>query len=356
MKNVDSIEPEVDTQKRIAGNKLPGNNNNCMNTHTENHIEEDEIDIVEIIKKLWRNRKLIMIVTFFFMVLGVVYAMTRTPMYQSTLSMYAASGEGKKGGFKRMAALVGIGVSSTAETYNISDVIKSRRIGKELALHKWSTKDSDEKRSLIEILDIKKGSEDRKIRRLAKRCSKMIRLTTNKETGLMKLSVMSIDPVLSAEMANYTAEAVTKYIQKHYGEAVEENIKHINNRLFQVKEELTKKELALKNYKENNRDINSASAQLEVARLMREVDIKQGVYLTLSQQKELAEIEKIKTKPVINVLDKAEVPFRKAKPNKTIICIAFVFFGGLLGIIIIVILPFIADNFGDFKLAKIVKK
>lgn len=342
-KNVDYIEQDI-TKEKLNG-EIP----------KANEMQEDELDIVEIIKKLWRNRLLIIIVTVFFMALGVIYALRATPMFNSTLSMYAANGEGKKGGFRTMAALMGMGSSMSVNNYNISDVVNSRKIAKELIFHKWNTKSSKEKKNLLAIWGIKGGNKDVVLHKAIKKCTRMISISSDDETGLMELSVMSIDPVLSAEMANYLGEAVTKYIQEHVGESLENNLGHINTRLAQVKEELIEKELALKTYKEKNRDINSATAQLEIARLMREVEIKQGVYLTLNQEKELAMIEKIKTKPVINILDKAEVPVFKAKPSGAKICIGFTFFGGIIGVALVLLLPFLAENFGEFKLSRMIK-
>ncbi len=318
--------------------------------------EEEEIDIIDIIKKLWRNRKLIMIVTAFFMIIGIAYALLATPYYQSSLTMYAANGESNKGGsLSSMAAMMGIGGGSTSSSYNISDVVKSKKIARELVLNKWNTKKYSVKKNLIEYWQMEGENDDLIIFSAIEKCRNMISLSTDKETGLMKLSILSTDPVLSAEMANYLGEAVTRHIQQHYGESVENNLEHINTRLIQVEEDLKTKELALKNYKETNRDGNSARSQLEVARLMREVEIKQGVYLTLNQEKELAMIEKVKTKPVINILDKADVPFRKAKPSGLMICIVFSFLGGILGVALVLFLPYLAENFGEFRLARLVK-
>ncbi len=318
--------------------------------------EEEEIDVIEIIKKLWKNRKLIITVTAFFMFIGIAYTLLATPYYQSSLTMYAANGEGNKGGgLSSMAAMVGIGVGSTSSSYNISDVIKSKKIARELVLKKWNTKKYLVKKNLIEYWEMKGENDDLITFKAVNKCGEMISLNTDKETGLMELTVLSTDPVLSAEMANYLGEAVTRHIQEDYGESVENNLEHINTRLIQVEEELKTKELALKIYKETNRDINSASSQLEVARLMREVEIKQGVYLTLNQEKELAMIEKVKTKPVINILDKADIPFKKAEPSGVLICFIFTFLGGILGIILVLLLPYLAENFGEFRLAKLVK-
>jgi uncharacterized protein involved in exopolysaccharide biosynthesis len=326
-------------------------------TEQNNNKEEYEIDLVEVIKKLYRNRILISIITCVFMIIGIVYSFSVTPIYKATLTMYPAAGEGSKmGGLMSMASSFGMNVGGgSKETYNVEDVIKSKTIAKKIVLHKWKTNKFSTPVSLLEF-----SGEEIKDTSLAtysaiKLYDNMVNIETNKETGLMKLNIESEDPLLSSEIANYLGEAVTKYVQENQGIKAKRNITHICKRLEEVSQELVNAEENVKNYKLNNRDEYSPQAQLELARLSRVLEIKQGVFLTLSQQKELAEIEKIKKAPVINILDKAEEPLFKIKPKKSLICIVFTFLGGIMGVLFVLIAPFLKETFGEFKLAKFVK-
>lgn len=324
-----------------------------QNTNTE----EYEIDLVEIIKKLYRNRKLISIITGIFMVIGLVYALCATPIYKATLTMYPAAGESSKiGGLMSMASSFGMSVgAANKETYNIEDVIKSRTIAKEVVLHKWNTNKFTQPVTLLGFLGKEIKDTSVAIYSAIDSYNNMVSIDKNKETGLIKLSIESEDPLLSAEIANYLGIAVTKYVQESQGVKSKRNIVHICKRLKEVSKELEVAEEEVKNYKLNNRDEYSPQAQLELARLSRVLEIKQGIFLTLSKQKEIAEIEKIKKSPVINILDRASVPLFKIKPRKSIICIFFVFLGGIIGIMFVLMTPFIKNTFGDFKLAKLIK-
>lgn len=319
------------------------------------NIAENEIDLIELIKKLWRNRKLISIVTVIFMVIGVLYALFATPIYKSTLTMYPAAGGEKMGGLASMAASFGIASGGNAETYNIEDVVKSRTIAREVVLHKWKTNKYDEPVSLIEFSGEKIKDTLEAIDEALENYRKVVSISTNKETGLMKLNVETEDPVLSAEIGNYLGRAVTKYVQEYQGTKTIKNIEHINKRLKTVNNELTEIEENLKIFRIKNRDMSSPQVQLEYGRLQRELQIKQQVYLTLNQQIELAQIERIKKSPVINILDKAEVAIKKSKPVRSLICIAFTFLGGIIGCGLVLLLPFINESFGEIKLAKYIK-
>lgn len=317
--------------------------------------EEYEIDLVEVIKKLWRNRILIIIITGVFMVIGIVYALTATPIYKSTLTMYPASGGEKMGGLMSMAASFGMSTGGRAKTYNIEDVVKSRTIAREIVLHKWKTARFDEPVNILRFHYIDVKDSVQALYAATGEYANRVSVETNKETGLMKLNVETEDPVLSAEIANYLGKAVTKYVQEFQGSETQNNIDHINKRLLEVKNELSNIEDRAKDFKLNNRDMSSPLTQIQYGRLERELQIKQQVYLTLNQQIELAQIEKIKKSPVINILDKAEVPLFKVRPKGSLICVVFTFLGGILGVLFVLIIPFLREMFGDFKLSKLVK-
>ena len=73
---------------------------------------------------------------------------------------------------------------------------------------------------------------------------------------------------------------------------------------------------------------------MELLRLRRNVEIKNQIFLTLEQQKEIALVEEIKKMPVLNILDKAVKPHIIFKPKKRIIvliaCVLGVFFSFFL--------------------------
>jgi len=98
-----------------------------------------------------------------------------------------------------------------------------------------------------------------------------------------------------------------------------------------VKEHLTFAEDALKVFRERNRSImESPQLQLEIERLMREVEIKTQVYITLQQQYELARIDEVKETPSVIILDEGIPAVDKDKPRRKLIVIVSLFLGLLL--------------------------
>ena len=60
--------------------------------------QDEEIDLVEVIRKLWKNRKLIIKITVVFMVIGVLVALFSPKEYSAGCTMVPQSGDKKASG------------------------------------------------------------------------------------------------------------------------------------------------------------------------------------------------------------------------------------------------------------------
>ena len=85
------------------------------------HTSEDEIDLIELFKKVYKEKKLIFKVTFFAFVFGVVYALFQPNEFTSTTTFIPQLSSGVKTGgssFGGLASLAGInlgGMESSSE-------------------------------------------------------------------------------------------------------------------------------------------------------------------------------------------------------------------------------------------------
>ena len=77
--------------------------------------QEEEIDLVEVVQKLWKNRKLILKITVVFMVLGVLVALFSPKEYTAGCTMVPQSGDKKVGGnLSGLASMVGINLGGAS--------------------------------------------------------------------------------------------------------------------------------------------------------------------------------------------------------------------------------------------------
>ncbi len=322
------------------------------NKNTLNSQNSGDINILEIIGFLWSKRKFLVIFTGIVTLLGILYALLSTPMFESKLTLYPAEQEKDvNSGLKQVAAQFGFGGFSTSNNYNIPDVVKSRRIRKKIVAQKWKTlKSKNKKIELIEFWGINEKNKRLQRELAIKRLSDLLSVSTYDETGLITISILTEDPLLSAEIVNYVGDEVQNYIRNEQQSQSKKNRLFIEKRLLTAKKELSDAEEALKNFKEVNRVITeSPEIHLQYNRLKRDIELKQEIYITLEKQKELALIEEQKNLPIINILDIGEVAIRKSKPKRVLIIFSSFFLGFLLSIISVFIIKAISPILSYYK-------
>ena len=140
------------------------------------------------------------------------------------------------------------------------------------------------------------------------------------------------EPQLAADMVNHLYNIVVDFTSKVHNSQAKLNREFIETRQVEVKEKLTDFEEAVKVFRERNRSIiESPQLQLELGRLMREVEIKTQVYITLQKQYELARIDEVKETPSVIIIDKGVPAYQKDKPKRKLIVILASIFGLITG-------------------------
>ncbi len=280
--------------------------------------------------------------TLFFIVLGVGSSFLFKKYYEAEISLYPAKSDMNQGlgQFQSLATNLGVNSFESDQNFNIPDVVKSRLIANKVIQKSWTLK-SGEITNLLSIwkLHPKKSffslissSADSLVitEKGIKKLKKHIKVFEDRASGLIRISTTFEDPQISASIANFIGNEVEYYIQKENSAQSTKEKLFISERLFIVKSELESSELKLKDFKERNRGYeNSPELFMVFSQLLREVEAKKEVYLTLQQQLELARIEEVKKSPILHILDYAVAPVNKSSPNRFLFLITF----GLIGFI-----------------------
>ena len=257
------------------------------------------------------------------------------------------------GNIFRIAACFGVNIDNKdGFDFYIPDLVESRLLKEDLILKEWDVEKFSYPVNLIDFWEIDDtyGIVDRifnqplnidyvaidedviKINKAIDILDALLEVE-ERESGLFVVNVMIEEPQLSKDIAIYIAQYIKKYISDHINENSYNNKVFINDRLEHAKKELTLSENVLMKFQESHflTDENP-KIQLERARLLRNVEVNQEVYLTLRQQQELAEITYLKEKPIVNTLDHATVPPEPVRPNRLRIIMAGFFFSLIISI------------------------
>ena len=297
--------------------------------------------------------------------IGLVYALVATPFYQSTTTMYPALEAENSGGIlgnsiKGLAESYGLMGLGSAPTYNIPDIVLSRRIKKNIILSKWYSIAFPDSSNLIKfweidkpnkfspfiILDVFKSlfpsgqgfsiSADKL--HLENAIEKLQRLisVSEEQSGLIVVSVQMEDPILAASITNYIADYVKEFISIEQEKEAIKQKEFIYNQMISAKSDLSDSELKLTNFiKKNPLALGNPDLQLQQGRLVREIEENQAVYITLRQQYEIAKIEAEEDKLFINILDTGDVAVRKSKPKRLLILLSSIMFGMMTSVLVI---------------------
>jgi len=207
-----------------------------------------------------------------------------------------------------------------------ADLLKSRDVLREVSTTTYLVSGDDPFRGdLIAYLTIRERDREAAIALAVKALRRIVTVNTDRVTGLVLFQVDTKSRELSLQIANRLLELVTDYnLRRRQTQARAERV-FVEQRMAEVKSDLTGAEQALADFLARNRRI-SDSPQLaaDEQRLQRQVNLRQQVYLSLAQNYEAAKIEEVRNTPVITVVDRPEgfvEPKARGTVNKVILAL-----------------------------------
>lgn len=171
-------------------------------------------------------------------------------------------------------------------------------------------------------------------RDLSARLSKLIEIKIDLKTDFVEIRCMTGNPELSAFIVNQLIREMDEYFRYRMVTNSREQLKQIETRLAQVNDSLAIAEEALTAFQQENRAISqSPLLVLEQQRLQRQVTIRNRVFVELSTQREMAQVDVLNDVPILTVLDWATPPLKKDKPERRKIVVGFFVLGFALSLL-----------------------
>ncbi|WP_292266307.1 Wzz/FepE/Etk N-terminal domain-containing protein [Butyricimonas sp.] len=365
--------------------------------------QDEEIDLVEVIRKLWKNRKLIIKITVVFMVIGVLVALFSPKEYSAGCTMVPQVGDKKaSGGLSGLASMVGINLGSMGGGEVLAPTIypkilasvpfkkelmatplKFEEYEQPITLFDYYTKDEYKKFSLFGVVKkytiglpgviigairgedttqimVEQGSAIQSLSKdekdVAEILDKIVSLNVNDKDGYVQLSASMPEPLAVAQLAQQAQKLLQEYITRFKIEKVQSNLDFVQKQYDKAKERYEVRQDELAKFRDANKGFVSAVAKTREDMLTNEYNLAYSVYSELAKQLEQAEIAVNETTPILTVVEPVVVPVERSKPKRGLICVLFTFLGGFAGIGVVLGLPFLANTFGNDKLKKWIKE
>ena len=304
-------------------------------------------DIILIIAKYL---KFIILITILAVIITIIYVRHDfKPEYTSSSILFiptenfsgsALSGIARQFGFNT-SANTNFDISSSAL---YPEIVTSRTFAAKLLQKEFYTEKYEQKLPLIAIFsygtDTPSVGMDTLIIRTSARIPSMIKF--DKEIPFLILNVTTEEALFSKELADAVLEELDKLQREFKSQKVIEKKGYIEQQIEIAQNELKRLEEKLKDFREKNRRIEtSPSLMLIHDRMQRDVEIQQGIFLTLKQQLELTKIEEVQKSSFVQLLDSPSLPLRISNPPK----FSSYILGGFAGLFLALLIVFVIEYF-----------
>jgi len=308
-------------------------------------FEEETISFSDILVAMAEQLKVILLVPFitvFFTFTHVQFI--QQPYYLSSSKLLLPENQGNSGGIAGLASQFGVslsqGVSADLSSPSLfPELIKSRTFAERVLKSSFYTEQYDKELSLLAILTHGDAPPTVGIDTLIQNAIIAFQgmVSFENEGSFSVLTVRANEPRFARDINKVILVKLKELNLFFRSQNVSQKVSFINNRITAVEKDLESYEQSLKLFREQNRQISSPALQLQEERLIRSVEIQKGIYLTLKQQLELANIEKIQEETVVQILDEPMIPLNESGKNLKL----NVLLSGILGLGLGILLGFV---------------
>ena len=369
--------------------------------------EEQEIDLVELIQKMWANKGLIIKSTIVFMIIGLLVAIFSAKVYTASCDVVPQSSDSS--GASRMsslAAMAGISLGQMQDVKTISpmvyeNIMQSTTFRKELMQTKIDFEKAGRSVSFFEyytskefskpgvgdyivkytiglpfvILNAIRGEKEEpnydmlvgegktSIESLSKdehNCMNMLNgcvsLALDSKKGFITITANMPEPLAAAQMAQATLTLLQKYITEFKIEKVQSNLDFVQERYDEAKQNFEDIQSRRAKFRDANMNTSRYSARTELEKLDAEYSLAMSLYSELAKQLEQAKISVKETMPILTVIKPVTVPHNRTKPQRATILVGFTFLGVVFGAGCVLLLPTLANIIGNDKLKRVIKE
>lgn len=347
-------------------------NKNYTSPTPASNPEEQEIDLMDLLRKVIAMRKTLYKAAGIGLVVGIIIAFSIPRQYTVSVTLSPEMGsDAKSNGLASMAAsfLGGGAMNSSPDALNAtlsSEIVSSTPFLLELFDTRVQTLDEELDTTLVAYLDTQrkpwwslilgvpgkaigavKGlfsektdtattlnpfqltkEEDRKVETLRE----TVVANINQKTGITNLSVTLQDPKVTAMVADSVVAKLQQYIINYRIAKAKEDCAYLEQLYQERRQEYYEAQQRYARYVDANKSLVLQSVRTEQERLQNDMNLAFQVYSQVAQQLQVARAKIQEEKPVFAVVEPATVPLKASNSRKIVIIgVVFLALVGTLG-------------------------
>lgn len=360
----------------------------------DNH--NDEIDITDLLKKLWVKRGFILKVTGIFVLIGLFIAFFSPILYTSSCTVIPQnSSRSGGGGLGGVAAIMGVNLGTAMMTEGTlspvvypeiiksvpftreimkTEVIVEKSNGRPITLYDYySDKQyrdfnvlSAVKRYTIGlpgvIIGAMRGNKEPEIeesttvgdsttvytlsleeKSVYDAIQGSLQINPNSKDGSVSLSYTFPEARVAAQVTDKLYRTLESYVSQFKSEKLNDNLLFVDQSYETARADFLDAQNRLSAFQDANRSLTTASARSMETRLRNEYEIAFTVYRELATQREQAKIAVKENQTILTLVNPPVVPLEKSAPRRSKTMMVFLMLGIVVAVGWVFISPFIKD-------------
>jgi uncharacterized protein involved in exopolysaccharide biosynthesis len=344
----------------------------------------DEIDITEILKKLWVKRSFIIKLTVAFLLLGLFVALFSPVQYTSTCTVVPQGSRSGGSSLGSVAAIMGVNLGTAMMTEGTlspamypeiiksvpftreimkTEVIVEKSNGQPITLYDYYTDKQyrdfnllgaikkytiglpgvligairgDKEPETVESSLIGDSNTVFKLTEEEKRVYDAIQgavqINPNSKDGYVTIGYVFPEAKVAAQVTDKIYRTLEEYVSQFKSEKLNDNLEFVEISYETARTDFLNAQDRLTAFQDANRVLSTASARSMETRLRNEYDIAFTIYRELATQREQAKIAVKENQTILTLVNPPVVPHEKSAPRRSIIIIGFLFLGVVVAV------------------------
>ena len=336
------------------------------------HEDDQEIDIMELISKLWKKRAMIIKWCIAGAIVGLVVGFSIPKTYTASVTLAPEMQQKTSSGVSSIASMMGVNLNNSVDAISVEmfpDVVHSTPFIFELfdLPVTFERKDTVVNTTLLDyMLEYQKspwwtpvlqfpfkalgwcidlvtpGDEEeegaggalnpnnlpKKERAVVKFFAENIMVNVDKKSFKTEMSIEMQDPQVVATVMDAITENLKEYMSEYRTSKARQDADNLSIICDQRKADYYKAQQAYADYVDSNKNVSLQSAQVERERLQQEMNLAYQVYSQVATNLEGARIQAEQAKPVFVIINPVTVPLQRTAPSKAKMLIIFTFLAG----------------------------
>ncbi len=219
---------------------------------------------------------------------------------------------GSMSNYAGIAAQFGVDVPTGESGESLSfyaRLLKSREVLDSTVMTTFTHPDGDggeERGNLIELLGVKGRDDQEMLTDARKWLDEQSNVDTDLDAGVITLITTAPDEQLAMSINRRMLDLLNSFNLERRQRQGSYQRRFLEERRSQAEDALNAAENALEQFMIRNRTANSPSLMVEQAQLQRRIELRQQLFVSLSQAYEDARVQEVRSIPVVTVLDPPE--------------------------------------------------